>query len=334
MTNLRWDNGTGVVDFVSWNPDGSLGINLRGYCENRHYSVSGWRCAYTPASDQFSIPEDWEATNKTTINENGATASPTPVYLNKITSPDGQYSVSIGNQVAITNAAGEAVLVINRQAYPKSKFGASWGPDSRNVIVTEDVNGSTNLQYGWYDGAEWKTTSCVPKLNGLKPVKRFAVNTYKVSSWLSPNSVRLEGVRHFTYSTPVPDHPKSWYMHVVPGPDGIAGRFACTLTLTHDLYKATQTSDVVEEGSAPAAAAENTAAGVDAPDLAGADAQLNKCYQQLRERLNTSGRDRLKTEEVAWLKERDSIADPAAKLRCVEQRLQDLRTRLVSMAQQ
>lgn len=59
-----------------------------------------------------------------------------------------------------------------------------------------------------------------------------------------------------------------------------------------------------------------------------ADARLNEVYSRLRASPNKAGKQALKDEEMKWLKLRDAIADPAARVRFIEQRTRELESRL------
>lgn len=68
QTQLKWeDDGTGIVEFFSWEKDGGLGLKLRGYTTNRRFGVEGWRCIFYPASGRFTVPANWATENKAAI---------------------------------------------------------------------------------------------------------------------------------------------------------------------------------------------------------------------------------------------------------------------------
>ena len=64
--------------------------------------------------------------------------------------------------------------------------------------------------------------------------------------------------------------------------------------------------------------------GLDSSD----DATLNKVHGQLRATLNDAGKAALKEEELAWLKQREAIADELQQGAFTRQRVSNLRARL------
>ncbi len=68
QTRLKWDDGTGIVEFSSWEPNGGLALQLRGYTADRKFGVQGWRCIFYPTTGKFVIPQAWAAQNKNAIN--------------------------------------------------------------------------------------------------------------------------------------------------------------------------------------------------------------------------------------------------------------------------
>ncbi|HVF71352.1 MAG TPA: TIR domain-containing protein [Chthoniobacterales bacterium] len=59
-----------------------------------------------------------------------------------------------------------------------------------------------------------------------------------------------------------------------------------------------------------------------------ADAALNTAYTALRKSLGKAAKQKLMREQVAWLKERDAIAEPAARLKLIQQRTAELKRRI------
>jgi hypothetical protein len=66
-TKLEWHNGTGIVEFSSWEANAGLALKLRGYSRDRKFAIENWRCVFYPATDKFTIPPDWTAKNKEAI---------------------------------------------------------------------------------------------------------------------------------------------------------------------------------------------------------------------------------------------------------------------------
>ncbi len=58
-----------------------------------------------------------------------------------------------------------------------------------------------------------------------------------------------------------------------------------------------------------------------------ADAQLNKAYFEVRSRLDPAGREKLKTEEKAWLAQRDKIKSAPERAQFVTERIGELKQR-------
>jgi hypothetical protein len=68
QTRLKWeDDGTGIVEFSSWESNDGLAVKLRGYITKRQFGVENWRCIFYPANGKFTVPKDWATQNKGAI---------------------------------------------------------------------------------------------------------------------------------------------------------------------------------------------------------------------------------------------------------------------------
>jgi hypothetical protein len=70
QTQLKWELGTGMVQFLSWEPNGGLGLTLSGSTanpKNPKAGVDDWRCIFYPSTGKFVVPQGWVAHNKDAI---------------------------------------------------------------------------------------------------------------------------------------------------------------------------------------------------------------------------------------------------------------------------
>src|SRR5689334_2054911 len=74
---------------------------------------------------------------------------------NTIPSPDGQYHVTTGRTVEVTDVTGQPVLELVRDTNGAKRIEVAWSPDSMRLVVVEDYARGSGVFAAWHAGSTW-----------------------------------------------------------------------------------------------------------------------------------------------------------------------------------
>jgi hypothetical protein len=149
------------------------------------------------------------------------------VMFSQAGSPDGKWRIQSVSQdkrpvIAICDAAGKPVVVIDRDINGSQGISAKWSGDSKGVVVLDQARLGSGISAAWFDGAKWHATvesdsdvdraEELAKNHGAGGVVKAEDRT--LGDWISQDTIQVHGMLHclsgekFSYS---------YDLQIVPG---------------------------------------------------------------------------------------------------------------------
>ena len=161
ITKLELSNGTGIVNFINWEPDDTLVLSLYGSSSKEgEFEVVGWRCVYSPDNGQFALRAEWKEINAKAIQRTSASLSIQPLVVASLTATrENPFKNSIGMRFVPVNGTTAFFSVWETRVQDYEEFVKTTG---RNWDRPPFKQGPTHpaVRISWFDAkafCEWLT---------------------------------------------------------------------------------------------------------------------------------------------------------------------------------
>jgi hypothetical protein len=142
-------------------------------------------------------------------------------------SPDGKWRIQSVSQdrkpvIAICDATGNPVGVIDRDTKGSQGISAKWSSDSRGVVLLDQAPLGSGISAAWFDGGKWHATvesdtdvdraEALAKSQGVGGVLK--AEDRALGDWISRDTIQVHGTLHYLSGK---KFSYSYDLQIVPG---------------------------------------------------------------------------------------------------------------------
>jgi hypothetical protein len=119
-----------------------------------------------------------------------------------VASPDGRFSVKAGPIIEVIDAAGQPLMLLDKDTANVRQLEASWSPDSQRVVLLEKTDRGSMVLAAWQTGSTWHKTLQTDPMPGLPELvtrsrSRLVSERRSLGRWLSEKAITMAGELRF-----------------------------------------------------------------------------------------------------------------------------------------
>ena len=119
-----------------------------------------------------------------------------------VASPDGRFSVQAGPTLEVVDAAGQQLILLDKDTARVRQLEVSWSPDSHRVVLLEKTDHGSVVLAAWQTGATWHKAFQTDPMPGLTELvtrsgSRLVSERRTLGHWLSEQAITMEGELRF-----------------------------------------------------------------------------------------------------------------------------------------